>query len=78
MAEYLHPAPKDQDEAQEKHRNMVNWVAAAFILLLFCFAFWVVKLFHDQEQLQRCLDSRRTTCFEFKDPPRDGIRLPAH
>jgi hypothetical protein len=28
--------------------------------------------------LQRCLDSRRTTCFDVKEPPRDGIRLPAH
>ncbi len=71
-------AQTNEEKAHEKHRTLVNWVAAAFILMLFAFAVWVVKLFHDQEQLQHCLDSRRTTCFELKEPPREGIRLPTH
>ena len=63
---------------EEKHRTRVNLIAGLFILLLVAVSIWVVKLFHDQEQLQRCLDSRRTNCFELKEPPREGIRLPAH
>ncbi len=78
MAEPHLPDESRQEREQEKHRTRVNWIAAVFLLLLFTFAFWVVKLFHDQEQLQRCLDARRTTCFELKEPPRDGIRLPTH
>ena len=70
-------APKNP-EPDEAHRTRVNWIAGLFILLLIGCAIFVVKLFHDQEQLQRCLDSRRTTCFELKEPPREGIRLPAH
>jgi hypothetical protein len=74
------PAPDEriEDKAQEKHRDRVNGIAATFLVLLFAFALWVVKIFHDQEQLQRCLETRRTTCFDLKEPPRDGIRLPTH
>ena len=62
----------------EKHRMRVNGIAAIFILFLILLALWVVNLFHEQEKLQRCLDSRRTNCFDVPEPPREGIRLPAH
>ncbi len=78
MAEPTSSDEMAENRAQEKHRTRVNWSATVFLLLLFAFSFWVVKLFHDQEQLQRCLDSRRTTCFELKETPREGIRLPKH
>ena len=68
--------PPDHDDPQHRHR--VNLIAGAFVLLLTLLAIWVVKMFHDQEQLQRCLDSRRTTCFDLNEAPREGLRLPAH
>lgn len=56
----------------------VNGIAAIFILFLILLALWIVNLFHEQEKLQRCLDSRRTNCFDVAEPPKEGIRLPAH
>ncbi len=78
------PTPHDphedheDHEAHEAHRTRVNLIAGVFILLLVLFSIWVVKQFYDQEQLQRCLDSRRTNCFPVEQRPSDGIRLPAH
>ncbi len=70
--------PQVDDIAAQEHRTRVNLIAGAFILVLVVVSIWVVKLFHDQEQLQRCLDSRRTTCFDIQTPPNSNIRLPAH
>jgi len=78
MAEPPAPDERMEDKAQDRQRDRVNGIAALFLLLLFAFALWVVKIFHDQELLQHCLESRRTTCFELKEPPREGIRLPTH
>jgi hypothetical protein len=61
-----------------RHRNRVNLAAAVFLTCLLGLAIWTVKLFTDQEKLQRCLDSRRTNCFEVDQRSPGGIRLPAH
>jgi hypothetical protein len=73
-------APERDREADEDHahRQRVNIVAGLFLACLIGLAIWTVKLFTDQEKLQRCIDSRRTTCFDLKEPPSSEIRLPAH
>ena len=65
-------------QAQEEHRarQRVNILAGIFLVCLIGLAFWTVKMFTDQEKLQRCLDSRRTNCFDAQLPARDGLRVP--
>ncbi|MDB5642502.1 MAG: hypothetical protein JWN07_1819 [Hyphomicrobiales bacterium] len=65
-------------DEEHRLRNRVNLVAGVFLAGLLVLAFWTVKLFVDQEKLQRCLDSRRTNCFEVEQRPQGEIRLPAH
>ncbi len=68
----------DAPDLGQTHHNRVNLIAGLFILLLVLFSIWVVKIFVEQERLQRCLDTRRTTCFPVEQRPNDIIRLPAH
>ncbi|MDB5545621.1 MAG: hypothetical protein JWO64_2770 [Hyphomicrobiales bacterium] len=65
-------------DREQRHRNRVNIAAGVFLVCLIALAIWTVKLFTDQEKLQRCLDSRRTNCFEVEQRPPGEIRLPAH
>ena len=67
-------------DEQEEHRRRqrVNIAAGLFLACLIGLAIWTVKLFIDQEKLQRCLDSRRTNCFEVEQRAPGEIQLPAH
>jgi hypothetical protein len=67
-----------ETDAERRQRTIVNLVAGLFLACLVGLAIWTVKLFTDQEKLQRCLESRRTTCFEVEQRPPGEIRLPAH
>lgn len=67
-----------EPDAEHKHRHRVNIIAGVFLVCLIGLAIWTVKLFTDQEKLQRCLDSRRTNCFEVEQRPPGEIRLPTH
>lgn len=61
----------------EKRRTRVNLAGALFLVALIALAVWVVRLFAEQEALQRCLDSRRSNCFPVEARPSEGPRLPA-
>jgi hypothetical protein len=67
-----------EPDADHQHRRRVNIIAGVFLVCLIGLAIWTVKLFTDQEKLQRCLDSRRTNCFEVEQRPPGEIRLPTH
>jgi hypothetical protein len=71
---------QDLNDANHEHRRQrrVNLAAGLFLVCLIGLAIWTVKLFTDQEKLQRCLDSRRTNCFDVEQRPAGEIRLPAH
>lgn len=71
---------QDQPETDEdrRQRRRVNIAAGVFLVALIALAVWTVKLFTDQEKLQRCLESRRTNCFDLQQPPSGIIRLPSH
>lgn len=63
----------------ERRRRRINVAGGLFLVCLIAVAIWTVKLFVDQEKLQRCLDSRRTNCFPVEQAPREGaIRAPSH
>lgn len=68
------------DDEVEEHssRRRANLAAGLFLLCLIALAIWTVKLFIEQEKLQRCLDSRRTNCFDVDQRPSGELRLPAH
>lgn len=67
-----------EPDAEHRDRRRVNIIAGVFLVCLIGLAIWTVKLFTDQEKLQRCLDSRRTNCFEVEQRPTGEIRLPTH
>lgn len=66
-----------QEQEEHRARQRVNILAGIFLICLMGLALWTVKIFTDQEKLQRCLDSRRTNCFDAQLPERDGVRVPS-
>ncbi|MGE3245996.1 MAG: hypothetical protein AB7F96_02510 [Beijerinckiaceae bacterium] len=71
------PAPAGRrDNTDYEHRHFVNLCATAFLLALgLCFAF-TIRIFDDQQRLEKCLMSGRKDCVEIAHAPAAMIKLP--
>jgi hypothetical protein len=69
-------ARKAREAAEDRHRDRVNKIAAAGLAILLLILVGTVKMFKDHEDLERCVESRRTDCVKFDTPPREGVRTP--
>ena len=58
------PRASRNDAEERSHRTFVNFVAAAFLLILAIAIVWVVKSLDDQRKLQNCLNAGRRNCVE--------------
>ncbi|MDB5650388.1 MAG: hypothetical protein JWL62_1908, partial [Hyphomicrobiales bacterium] len=59
------------------HRDFVNLVAAALLLVVAMLITWTVAALNENEKKQRCFESGRKDCVTIATPPR-GLRIPAH
>ncbi len=64
-------------QADARHRNRVNLIAAIAIAILLLSLFFVLRMVVDQRNRERCIDSGRRDCLDLgASPPREGVRIP--
>ena len=62
------PPPSAEPPEDEGHRNLVNLLAAIFVIVLAIAAIWVVKALDERRRLENCLASGRRDCLELIEP----------
>ena len=60
------PGPDPVDD--EAHRNLVNLLAAIFVIVLAIAAIWVFRALDERRRLENCLASGRRDCIELIEP----------
>lgn len=71
------PASSQRDGTDYEHRHFVNLCATAFLLALGLCIGWTIKIFDEQQKLERCVLSGRKDCVEvFHRPPRGMVEIP--
>jgi cytochrome b len=58
-----------QPPEDETHRNLVNLIAAIFVLALAIAAIWVFKALDEHRQIENCIASGRRDCLPLGDQP---------
>jgi cytochrome b len=62
------PPPNAEPPEDEAHRNLVNLLAAIFVIILAIAAIWVVRTLDERRRLENCLASGRRDCLELIEP----------
>ncbi len=65
------------DPTDYEHRDLVNLLAAAFVLAIAFGVVWSVRALEDYERTQACFDSGRLDCVVLDVPQHYGVRAPA-
>lgn len=76
-----HPAA-DRDGARDEtdyaQRHFVNLAATAFLLALAICIAWTIRVFDQQQALERCIASGRKDCVQISQPPSRSYRQLTH
>jgi hypothetical protein len=72
------PIEARPDPTDYAHRDFVNLVAAAFLLLIAVAIVWTVRAMEDYERLQNCFDSGRRDCVVIAAPHYATARSHVH
>ncbi len=70
------PVHSVRDDVDYDHRHFVNLCAAAALLTLALGFGWTVKIFDQQQRMERCLMSGRKDCVEIGRVTRGPVQLP--
>lgn len=65
------------DDIDYAHRDFVNLVATALLLVVALAITWTVFAINEDQARQRCFEAGRKDCVQIDVPPR-GMRVPAH
>lgn len=67
--------PGSRDTIDYEQRHFVNLCATAFLLALALCIGWTVKMFDQQQRMERCLMSGRKDCIEIGRVTRGMVQL---
>jgi len=67
-----------RDETDYAQRHFVNLAATAFLLALAICIAWTIRIFDQQQTLERCIASGRKDCVQISQPPARNYRQLIH
>ncbi|MBM3608778.1 MAG: hypothetical protein FJX29_10080 [Alphaproteobacteria bacterium] len=69
---------REPDETDYEQRHFVNLAAAVFLLALAICIAWTIRIFDQQQALERCIASGRKDCVQIAQPPKNSYRQLTH